>query len=81
MLILGLIVIFLFREGMPIFQQISVFKFIFGSAWYPTYDPPEYGIWPLIVGSLGAPSGMLLGETFNATWAVTNAGTASGRHR
>jgi phosphate transport system permease protein len=51
-LILGLIVIFLFREGMPIFQQISVFKFIFGSAWYPTYDPPEYGIWPLIVGSL-----------------------------
>jgi len=37
---------------MPIFQQISVFKFIFGSAWYPTYDPPEYGIWPLIVGSL-----------------------------
>lgn len=52
MLILGLIVIFLFREGMPIFQQISVFKFIFGSAWYPTYDPPEYGIWPLIVGSL-----------------------------
>jgi phosphate transport system permease protein len=51
-LILGLIVIFLFREGIPIFQQISVFKFIFGSAWYPTYDPPEYGIWPLIVGSL-----------------------------
>ena len=51
-LILGLIVIFLFREGMPNFQQISVFKFIFGSAWYPTYDPPEYGIWPLIVGSL-----------------------------
>jgi phosphate transport system permease protein len=51
-LILGLIVIFLFREGLPIFQQISVFKFIFGSAWYPTYDPPEYGIWPLIVGSL-----------------------------
>ena len=51
-LILGLIVLFLFREGLPIFQQISVFKFIFGSAWYPTYDPPEYGIWPLIVGSL-----------------------------
>jgi len=51
-LLLGLIVIFLFREGIPLFQQISVFKFIFGSAWYPTYDPPEYGIWPLIVGSL-----------------------------
>jgi len=51
-LLLGLIVIFLFREGIPLFQEISVAKFLFGSAWYPTYDPPEYGIWPLIVGSL-----------------------------
>ena len=51
-LLLGLIVLFLFREGIPLFKQISVFQFLFGSAWYPTYDPPEYGIWPLIVGSL-----------------------------
>jgi len=51
-LILGLIVIFLFREGLPIFREVSVSKFFFGSFWYPTYDPPEYGIWPLIVGSL-----------------------------
>lgn len=51
-LILGLIVIFLFREGVPIFREISVYEFLFGSFWYPTYDPPEYGIWPLIVGSL-----------------------------
>ena len=52
MLLLGLIVLFLFREGIPMFKKISVFHFLFGSAWYPTYDPPEYGIWPLIVGSL-----------------------------
>jgi phosphate transport system permease protein len=51
-LLLGLIVVFLFREGIPLFQQTSVSKFIFGQAWYPTYDPPEYGIWPLIIGSL-----------------------------
>jgi phosphate transport system permease protein len=51
-LILGIIVVFLFREGIPIFHEVSVYDFIFGSAWYPTYDPPEYGIWPLIVGSL-----------------------------
>lgn len=51
-LLLLLIVLFLFREGLPLFKQISVGHFIFGSAWYPTYDPPEYGIWPLIVGSL-----------------------------
>ncbi len=51
-LLLGLIVIFLFREGLPIFSQVSLKQFLFGTAWYPTYTPPEYGIWPLIVGSL-----------------------------
>ncbi|MHB8056245.1 MAG: PstC family ABC transporter permease, partial [Candidatus Aminicenantales bacterium] len=51
-LLLGLIVLFLFREGLPLFKQVSVSQFLFGAAWYPTYDPPEYGIWPLIVGSL-----------------------------
>lgn len=51
-LILGLIVVSLFREGMPIFREVSVTGFLFGREWYPTYEPPGYGIWPLIVGSL-----------------------------
>lgn len=51
-LTLGLIVIFLFREGLPIFREVSLSGFLLGKEWYPTYDPPEYGIWPLIVGSL-----------------------------
>ena len=51
-LILGLIVVFLFREGIPIFREASLRDFIFGMEWYPTYSPPSYGIWPLIVGSL-----------------------------
>ena len=51
-LILALIVVFLFREGIPLFKGVSVIDFIFGTEWYPTYDPPSYGIWPLIVGSL-----------------------------
>ncbi|MEA3221881.1 MAG: phosphate ABC transporter permease subunit PstC [Thermodesulfobacteriota bacterium] len=50
--ILALIVVFLFREGLPIFKVVSIKDFIFGSEWYPTYDPPDFGIWPLIVGSL-----------------------------
>ncbi|MBN2282471.1 MAG: phosphate ABC transporter permease subunit PstC [Deltaproteobacteria bacterium] len=50
-LILGLIVIFLFMEGLPIFKVVSVKDFIFGLEWYPTYDPPSFGIWPLIIGS------------------------------
>jgi phosphate transport system permease protein len=48
---LALIVVFLFREGIPIFKEISVNDFIFGKEWYPTYDPPSYGIWSLIIGS------------------------------
>jgi phosphate transport system permease protein len=51
-LILGLIVVFLFREGIPLFREVSLRDFIFGMEWYPTYNPPSYGIWPLIVGSL-----------------------------
>jgi phosphate transport system permease protein len=50
--ILALIIIFLFSEGLPIFQKISVKDFIFGHYWYPTSEPPEFGIFPLIVASL-----------------------------
>jgi len=50
-LILGLIVLFLFQEAFPIFKVTSVTDFLFGQEWYPTYDPPEFGIWPLIVAS------------------------------
>lgn len=50
--ILALIVVFLFREGVPIFEQVSVKDFLFGKYWYPTYDPPEFGIFPLIVASI-----------------------------
>ena len=49
--ILALIILFLFVEGVPIFTVVSVKDFLFGMEWYPTYDPPEFGIWPLIVGS------------------------------
>jgi len=49
--ILGLIVIFLFIEGLPIFKVVSFKEFIFGLEWYPTSDPPAFGIWALIVGS------------------------------
>jgi phosphate transport system permease protein len=49
---LGLIMVYLFLEGLPIFQKVSLGDFIFGSAWYPTFAPPEFGIFPLIVASI-----------------------------
>ncbi|MFP5223267.1 MAG: phosphate ABC transporter permease subunit PstC [Acidobacteriota bacterium] len=49
---LGLIMIYLFLEGLPIFKHVSVSGFLFGNFWYPTADPPEFGILPMIVASI-----------------------------
>lgn len=53
---LGLIVLFLFSEGLPIFNKVSVHNFLFGRYWYPTDEPPDFGIFPLIVASLAVTS-------------------------
>jgi phosphate transport system permease protein len=50
--ILVLIVFFLFAEGLPIFKHVSVKNFLFGRYWYPTADPPDFGIYPLIMASI-----------------------------
>ncbi|MEA3438637.1 MAG: phosphate ABC transporter permease subunit PstC [Thermodesulfobacteriota bacterium] len=49
---LFLIMVFLFREGLPIFKTVSVKDFVFGHYWYPTSEPPDFGIFPLIIASL-----------------------------
>lgn len=49
---LFLIMVFLFREGLPIFKSVSVKEFVFGHYWYPTSEPPDFGIFPLIIASL-----------------------------
>nr|WP_027177369.1 phosphate ABC transporter permease subunit PstC [Maridesulfovibrio hydrothermalis] len=50
-LVLFLIMVFLFVEGLPVFKYVSFTDFVFGFEWYPTDEPPALGIWPLIVGS------------------------------
>ena len=49
---LFLIMIFLFKEGLPIFKSVSIKAFVFGHYWYPTSEPPDFGIFPLIMASL-----------------------------
>ncbi len=51
-IIMALIVLFLFREGAGLFATVSLPDFLFGQFWYPTYDPADFGILPLIMGSL-----------------------------
>lgn len=43
---------FLFKEAFQIFYQVGTLKVIFGTAWYPTSDPPSFGMLPLIMGTI-----------------------------
>lgn len=52
LLSLACIMLFLFMEGLPLFADYPVAKFLFGLLWYPTAEPPDFGIFALIVGSL-----------------------------
>jgi phosphate transport system permease protein len=50
--ILTLIMVMLFVEGLPAFQSTNPFSFIIGSKWYPLSEPPVFGILSFLVGSL-----------------------------
>lgn len=50
-IVLTLILLFLIMEGLPIFDTVSVRAFLFGTMWYPTHYPPDFGILALIAGS------------------------------
>ncbi|MCF8068816.1 MAG: phosphate ABC transporter permease subunit PstC [Desulfobacterales bacterium] len=50
--ILFLIMLFLFWEGIPLFKTVPVQDFVLGEYWYPTSDPPDFGIFPLIIASV-----------------------------
>ncbi|MBU1599276.1 MAG: phosphate ABC transporter permease subunit PstC [Proteobacteria bacterium] len=50
----------LFKEGLPVFGEVSLGEFIFGRDWHPTYEPPDLGILPLISGTLWIMIGALI---------------------
>jgi len=54
------IVIVLFKEALPIFKKVKILEFLLGKFWYPTYQPPEFGIFPLIMASLWVSIGAML---------------------
>lgn len=47
-----LIFLFLLKEGLAVFKTVNPLDFLFGRHWYPISEPPQLGIWPLILGSL-----------------------------
>ncbi len=54
------IILTLFRESLPMFTQYNILDLIFGTSWYPTYDPPDFGILTLIVASFLVTLGALV---------------------
>lgn len=53
-----LICIFLFSNGLPAIKEIGIIKFLFGEVWRPSGN--EFGILPMIVGSLYVTLGALV---------------------
>lgn len=54
------IVLVLFMEGLPVFRTVGPLAFLTGRNWYPTASPPEFGVLPLVLGSLWVTAGALL---------------------
>jgi len=52
---LALITVFIFSQGAPIVTQVGLFQFIFGMSWAPSHG--EFGIFPMIIGSLSVTTG------------------------
>ena len=46
------IIIFIFMEGLPLFNVVSVWEFFFSINWFPTADIPSFGIGAFILGSI-----------------------------
>ncbi len=57
-IVLLAIVVFVFRDGLPAFQEVGFFDLLFGSTWRPQQG--EYGILVMAVGSLQVTAGALL---------------------
>ncbi len=54
------IIYVLFKEGLSVFMEISPFAFTFGQEWYPAHSESEFGILPLIFGSIYVMVGALV---------------------
>jgi phosphate transport system permease protein len=60
------ITLFIILEGIPLFFSSvgeapppTIWEFLFGAEWFPTDEPPQYGILPFIVASLLVTAGAL----------------------
>lgn len=55
-----LILVFLLKDSLPLFRTTSITGFLTGRNWYPTSSPPQFGMVPLLVGSLLVTGGAIV---------------------
>ena len=46
------IVVILFYESLAFFEHVSIFEFLTSTHWSPLFENPQYGILPLVAGTL-----------------------------
>ena len=59
-LFVALICIFLFANGLPAIFKIGPMDFLFGKEWFPTDEPPQFGMVPMILVSVYVTIGALV---------------------
>ncbi|MEN9300275.1 MAG: hypothetical protein RLZZ254_56, partial [Actinomycetota bacterium] len=45
------VVVALVGPTIDFFQEVRIGEFLGSTRWYPLYEPPEFGVWPLVVGT------------------------------
>ncbi|MEO5974130.1 MAG: phosphate ABC transporter permease subunit PstC [Ilumatobacteraceae bacterium] len=45
------IVISLVRPTVQFFGEVNIAKFLGNVQWYPLYEPPDFGVWPLVIAT------------------------------
>ena len=57
---LALITYFIFQAGVPLIAKVGLWQFLSSTTWDPTAKQPQFGILPMIVGSLWLTVGSLV---------------------
>lgn len=45
------IVFSLVKPTVQFFKEVSISEFLGGVHWYPLYNPPDFGVWPLVIST------------------------------
>ena len=45
------VVLALVRPTIDFFQLVGFNEFFMSTDWFPLYEPPDYGVWPLVIGT------------------------------